>query len=157
MIILAIKPKPFANLFNERGFTLLEMLLAFSIFCVIVAFIPLSFQYLFQSKPIEKRVQSMEWEVFLSQFKKELRTSDDINVINEKIVLQKNNQLISYEKYGTNLRRRVDQAGHEIVLQKVKSLSIKRIKNGVDLTVTDLFDQTHSAPVRLFLDVGKEE
>lgn len=141
---------------NNSGFTMLEMLYAFSIFLLIISFFPLSFKYIFQNDPLDARTQTMEWAVFVNQLKKELRLSDGMTVSPNRIVLSKNGQAILYEVYGTSIRRRVDMKGHEVVLQQVKSVNFEQITDGVKVTVGDSYHQTHSATVHSYIELEEE-
>lgn len=135
---------------------MLEMLISFTIFLVIVAFIPLLFRTILDQQSIDKRLQRMEWEVFHSQLKKELRMSDGIS-INSKLTLERDGQSIIYEKYGQNIRRRVDLKGHEVVLQKVERVSYTSIRNGVRIDVKDVFGNDHTATIRSFLNLEEND
>ena len=53
-----------------------------------------------------------------------------------------------YEKYGSNIRRRVDLKGHEIMLQNIKAVTFEPIANGVRISVQDRFDQSESQVIR---------
>lgn len=138
---------------NNLGFTMLEMLYAFSIFLLIVAFIPLSFKFLFQNERFEARTQTMEWDVFINQLKKEVRLSDDVAVLSGRLILQKNGQEVLYEKYRTSIRRRVNFTGHEVVLQQIDSVQFNKLKDGVMITVEDMFNQSYSAKVYSYLQL----
>jgi competence protein ComGF len=122
---------------NNRGFTLAEMLVAFSIFCLLASFLPAMIHIFMNERPMEKRLQQMEWAVFISQIKKEMRMCQKITIVNQKIVLEKDGQMIVYEPYGGNLRRRVDQKGHEILLQNIHSLELEKLVNGVLIKLKD--------------------
>lgn len=132
---------------------MLEMLYAFSIFLLIVAFIPLSFKFLFQNERFEARTQTMEWNVFINQLKKEVRLSDDVAVLSGRLILQKNGQEVLYEKYRTSIRRRVNFTGHEVVLQQIDSVQFNKLKDGVMITVEDMFNQSYSAKVYSYLQL----
>lgn len=141
---------------NNRGFTMLEMLFAFSIFLMVVSFFPLVFNYFFKDEPFEARNKVMEWHVFVNQLKKEVRLSDEIVVFDDRIILIKIGQKIQFDKHGSNIRRRLDDKGHEIVLQQVKSIRFEPLKDGVRLTVNDLFNQEHTASFYSFLNLEEE-
>ncbi|MDF2904544.1 MAG: competence protein comGF [Bacillus sp. (in: firmicutes)] len=136
---------------NSNGFTLIEMLFAFSIFCTIVSFLPLSFRLILNEVPFEKRIQRMEWEVFTSQIKKEIRMSTNITVLNQTLLLQKDGQTIIYEKYGTNLRRRVDYKGHEILLQNVGTFQFEKIGNGIRVKLVDKYGHEYREDFQVFI------
>ncbi|MBN8200460.1 ComGF family competence protein [Bacillus sp. NTK034] len=124
---------------------MLEMLFAFSIFLMIVTFLPVSFNFLFQDWKMEARTQRLEWHVFINQLKKEIRLADSADISPVSIVLTIDGKSVIYEKYGSNLRRRVDMKGHEIVLQKLDRITFSSINGGIVINVSDSFDQEHSA------------
>ncbi|MBX9973009.1 prepilin-type N-terminal cleavage/methylation domain-containing protein [Cytobacillus firmus] len=140
-----IERKKSVKYFNNNGFTMLEMLFAFSIFLMIVSFLPVSFNFLFQDWKMEARTQRLEWHVFINQLKKEIRLADTANISPVSIVLTIDGKSVIYEKYGSNLRRRVDMKGHEIVLQKLDAITFSTFNGGVEINVSDNFDQKHSA------------
>lgn len=98
----------------------------------------------------------MEWHVFVQQLKKEVRLSEEIIVFNDRLILRRNGQSIQFDKHGTNIRRRVDEKGHEIVFQQVERIRFDKLKDGVRLTVNDLFHQQHTASFITFLDLEED-
>ncbi len=138
----------YTKIFNNKGFTIVEMIIAFSAFLFIASFIPLCFRLIYQDGFVEERLQSMEWEVFIGQAKKEIRMGKGIRVENNQLTFEKNGQSVLYERYGTNIRRRVDLKGHEIILQNIKSVTFEPIVNGVRISVQDRFDQSKSQVIR---------
>ncbi|MBT2726550.1 prepilin-type N-terminal cleavage/methylation domain-containing protein [Bacillus sp. ISL-75] len=129
---------------NENGFTLIEVLIAFSIFTTIIFFMTPVFQIILTNKDTEASLQAMEWEIFSSQIKKEIRLSTRAEVISGRLILTKDTETIQYEKYGTNLRRRVNSTGHEIILQNVSQYSFTILNNTVKTIVTDLRGKEYS-------------
>jgi competence protein ComGF len=143
------------EILNSRGFTLLEMLFSFSIFCIIVSFLPLLMRIMINDQPFEMRNQRMEWEVFISQMKKEVRLSNKLTVnTSQTLLLEKNGKTVIYEKYGTNIRRRVDYKGNEFLLQNVSFFQFERIVNGVRVKVTDIYGREYLEEVRIFIREG---
>lgn len=138
-------------LWNNGGFTLLEMLFAFSIFLVIVAFLPITYRQILDRSPVEIRIQKLEWEVFMSQIKKEVRMSDKIAVRNDRIILERDGSSILYEKYGTSIRRRVDFSGHEIVLQNIAEVRFSEIGNGAMILVRDSRGNEYTGSARSYM------
>ncbi|MEH7376389.1 competence type IV pilus minor pilin ComGF [Neobacillus drentensis] len=139
----SLKPK-FVGPLNEKAFTLIEVLIAFSIFTTIIFFMTPVFQIILTNKDTEASLQAMEWEVFSSQIKKEIRQSTRAEVISGRLILTKDTETIQYEKYGTNLRRRVNSTGHEIILQNVSQYSFTIINNAVKTIETDLWGKEYS-------------
>ncbi|WP_404329261.1 competence type IV pilus minor pilin ComGF [Mesobacillus maritimus] len=138
---------------NEKGFTLVEMLIAFMAFCMLASFFPLAIQTVASHKYLDQRNQRLEWEVFLSQVKKETRLSSQVTVLGDKLLLQKNGDTILYEKYGSNLRRRVNYTGHETLLQNVASVRFIKTTGGFSIYVQDLEQIEYSATIRSFISL----
>ncbi|WP_231507608.1 competence type IV pilus minor pilin ComGF [Bacillus sp. UNC41MFS5] len=134
----------FAGCLNDDAFTLIEVLISFSIFTTIIFFMTPLFQIILNNKDTEASLQAMEWDVFSSQIKKEIRLSSRAEVISNRLILTKEAETIQYEKYGTNLRRRVNSTGHEILLQNVSQYSFTLINNAVKIDVTDLRGRKYS-------------
>jgi len=136
------------KVFNNKGFTIVEMMIAFSAFLLIVSFIPLCFRLFYHDGFVEERLQRMEWEVFINQAKKEIRMGEGISVENNTLTFLKSGQSIKYEQYGSNIRRRVGLRGHEIMLQNIKTVTFEPVVNGVGISVQDQFDQSQSQVIR---------
>lgn len=136
---------------------MLEMLFAFSIFLLIVSFFPITMKFLLDNDQQDARTKSMEWHVFVNQLKKELRLSEGLAVTNNSLLLKKHGQDILYEKYGSNLRRRVDYKGHEVVFQGVKSFQFSQIQDGARLILTDSYNQAYSVSLYSYLSLEKED
>ena len=153
MKMYLVKRYKLTSLFNERGFTLVDMLLAFSIFLIIAAYIPLSINMIYRIGDVDDRIQRMEWEVFISQVKKEIRMSEhvEVDINNNRLLLLKDGRQILYEKYSSNVRRRVDTKGHEILLQNIETLSFEKVIGGVKISVQDVYDQNHTSVIRTLL------
>jgi competence protein ComGF len=137
---------------NEKAFTLLEVLFAFSIFTTIVFFMLPVFQIIVGHKDSSARLQEMEWDVFCSQVKKEIHISSNVEVISGRLVLTNNNETIYYEKYGSSIRRRVNSTGHETLLQNVSVVTISRIKNSVKIVVKDIWGREYSVMVHAYIE-----
>lgn len=149
MKISSARKKYFALRSRNGGFTLAEMLLTFSFFLLLLAFFPMGMDFLLQEGLSRKGVQKMEWEVFLSQAKKELRMCDKVLSTENGLSFTMNEQMITYKMFGSNLRRQVNERGHELILQEVKAASFERIKQGVKITVEDTFGTVYSAVIRM--------
>jgi competence protein ComGF len=137
---------------NEKAFTLLEVLFAFSIFTTIVFFIIPVIQISEDNKDTNGRLQEMEWDVFCSQVKKEIHISSKAEVISGRLVLTINNEIINYEKYGSNIRRRVNSTGHETVLQNVSLITFTRSNNSIKIFVKDIWEKEYSVAVHSYIE-----
>ena len=140
---------------NDRGFTLLEMLLSLLTFLLIASVLPVAMRSILDDGIVESGLRRMEWEIFSSQVKKEIRSADEMTVSPEKILMKIDGKVILYEKYGTSMRRRVDFQGHEILMQNLSGFQFERIEEGFELTATDLNGVQYSEKFQNFIQVGE--
>lgn len=140
---------------NDRGFTMLEMLFAFSIFCVISTFLPIMFQIIFNSHSVESRIQNMEWELFVNLLKKEVQAGESVEVVNGQLRIINGEEVSTYQKYQNILRKQVNGTGHEVVLQNVQSVSFARNAQSVTIVVETSFNQIKEATIFSFITKGE--
>jgi competence protein ComGF len=141
--------------FWNSGFTLVEALLGLAAFCLLAALLPISFQVLNKVEQGNSRLQTMQWEVFSSQIKKEIRMSQKINPQVNRLFLTRDSDSILYEKFGTNVRRRVNLTGNEILLQNVKNIRFDSIKNGTIVEVEDIWNKKYSFTTRAYITTSQ--
>jgi competence protein ComGF len=146
-----LKKKNAFNL-NSQAFTLVETLFAFSIFTILIFFISPIFHLILNNTDLKERLQIMEWEVFCSQIKKEIRMSDHAEVVAGNLVLTKDNQTIIYEKYNNVLRRRVNNTGHETLLQNVSQVEFTLLNNSISVYVKSKSGKEYTITIYSFLD-----
>lgn len=109
------------------------------------------------SKRQNAALQYMQWNVFCSQIKQEIHSSQRIQVVKEGLALTVDNQTISYEKFGSLLRRRVHFAGNETLLQHVSNVTFKILDKGVMISVEDLNGKDYTARFYSLLDWTSKE
>lgn len=102
------------------------------------------FQVILNYKDSRAELQWMEWEVFSNQLKKEIRQSTKGEINSGHLVLTRDTETITYEQYGTVIRRRVNSTGNEITLQNVSQYTFVIVNNAVKLTVKDLSGKVYS-------------
>ncbi|MDP4162831.1 MAG: competence type IV pilus minor pilin ComGF [Bacillota bacterium] len=140
------------NSFNHNGFTLIEALAALSVFLLIVFFMAPVFQIIMNNNDLKLKNQQMEWDVFCSQMKKEVRMGTKADVLNNSLFLTNGPDTIIYEKNGSNLRRRVNYTGNEIILQNVKEVVFTPLKNAIKVNVIDLMGKEYEVIVYSFIE-----
>lgn len=135
-----------------------EMLLAFSVFCLLASFIPIFFNILLQQGFSDERIQRMEWELFVSQLKKEVQKSDAVEVRNNQLILTEDEDIVSFQKLGMNLRRQVNYRGNEVVLQNLESITYEMAGQKVLIEAVDIYENTYKVGVYLFInkEMGKK-
>lgn len=150
--IFFILKKTFASLRNDRAFTLVEMLFAFWVFTIIVFFLSPLLSVLVQHNTPAKRLQAMEWDVFSSQIKKEIRMSTKAQVVNNRLILTEDTGSITIEKYENILRRRVNNTGHEVYLQNIAEVNFTLLPNTVRIAIKDLNQKEYTINIPSFLN-----
>ncbi len=140
---------------NNSGFTMAEMLLSLSLFCLLASLFPLFVAMILHQEPAKERIQHMEWELFLSQLKKEVHGCDFVVVANHRLVLAKDGEQISFQKIGQQLRRQKNFQGNEIVLQNLQSVNFHAKGKKVTVEAVDVYGNVKSAEIYLF--AGQED
>lgn len=107
---------------NSYGFTVMEAILVMFILSIIMMIFPLLFQTIIAITQSLQVAEDYEWNLFLIDLCHELQNVDEVVVFQERIHLLRENMLVTYERYGETIRRRVNNSGHEVVLQQVKQL-----------------------------------
>ncbi|MCT8138673.1 prepilin-type N-terminal cleavage/methylation domain-containing protein [Anaerobacillus sp. CMMVII] len=126
---------------KNMGFTLIEVLISFSIFLVICSLIP-QFMKLISHEP--KLLHHMEVSLFFQQLASDVDRAATVFVVNNTLYLnQANNEQVTYSMFQQRIRRQVNNKGQEIVLQNVSEVTFLKWKNGIDVIVKDLYQQTH--------------
>lgn len=136
---------------NNRGYVLAEMLLSFFIFMIILTLLLTPFRLILDKQFSERALQEMEWDVFILELKKETKLSQGISVSNNKLVLYVDGRVVTYEKYGSSIRRRVDSTGHEVALQGINKVDFIMQKNGFRVKVVDRFGMEKETSVISYL------
>ncbi|MFV8827927.1 competence type IV pilus minor pilin ComGF [Alkalihalobacterium sp. APHAB7] len=123
---------------NQRGFTLIEVIIAFTILLIIASIFPL----VIKSIPIlptpTEQPHKLQVELFFNQFSMEIREASEIEVTGDTLRLRKpDGAVISIEKYGKLIRRRVNYQGHDVFLRHVSSVSYQLVPHGVVVSIVD--------------------
>lgn len=122
---------------NQKGFTLIESLLSLYILTFVSSLIILLLSTLFFKTSVQS-IQPFELENFVIQSQNEFREINDWKV--EKNVIHmttKFDEHITYSLYNKLIRRQVDNAGHEVLLQNVSTFTCSSFENGIKMTITD--------------------
>lgn len=118
--------KKLTVLTEQSGFTLLEAIFSIFIITVIMSLLPLMYHWFSAIDRSLSPEEDFEWNIFLIQLRDELRTADSFRSgSKERIYLLKNRISIKYERHSWNIRRQVEDKGHEVVLQNVRKFEVK--------------------------------
>ncbi|QDZ78599.1 competence type IV pilus minor pilin ComGF [Priestia megaterium] len=142
---------------REKGFTLVEMLVSFTLFLIIVSFFPIIIPLAKQTYNPDFSMNEMEWEIFVNQLAIEYREAKEVGIHATTLTLKmENNQIITYERYEDKIRRRVDESGHEVVLQHIKSIMYEQQKERLLIRSTDGVNKVREETITTFLMLAHE-
>lgn len=132
---------------REHGFTFIEMLLCLSLLLLLAILAP----HVFPKVSTEKKFLDFEWALCLEQMQMEFREASVVKTFPNKLFLQKNDgQVITFEKSGNQIIRRVDEKGYEIILQHITSVTFELQSLSLRVHVIDMDMQTHSGMITRF-------
>lgn len=125
---------------DSSGITLLEVLITIFIFTTLVSILPIVFSIWNQPKTVA--ITYEEKVLFTSQLQLDYRTSTSAWINGSGTILYfrrlSDNAIVQYELYQDKIRRRVNSSGHEVFLQNVKKLNLKKCNYGIELTITGM-------------------
>jgi competence protein ComGF len=105
---------------NGNGFTLVEALIALTVFMTCAASFPLLYDAAYRVVETSKSEKNTEWEIFIVQLRNELHQSSNWYVSAGKLNYGVNGSITSISQYEDKLRRQINGEGHEVMLQNVK-------------------------------------
>jgi competence protein ComGF len=122
-------------LLNNKGFTLLDALLSFFVFSIISLSFPLIMKGFETIKSDSIPPRYYEWNLFSESLGNEVWDTGDIMVSPERISFEKEGEWITYERYQNSMRRKVNDRGHEVVLQSIHSIAFSEVPQGIKVKV----------------------
>ncbi|AXM89836.1 competence protein comGF [Anoxybacillus ayderensis] len=121
---------------KEKGFTLIEILMSLTVFFIILSLLTTAFHLSWSYTTKRGNFHYFEWVVFIQQAKIELRESKDVHIYGTTIQFDKwTGERVTYEKYETIIRRRVNATGHEMMLQFIQHISYEKEQTGIRIRV----------------------
>ncbi|WP_051529917.1 competence type IV pilus minor pilin ComGF [Anoxybacteroides tepidamans] len=139
---------------QNRGFTMIEMLIV--LFCVllVLSFLPMLLDIHWLQTDKSRRFNQLEWQVFVQQLKREIRESTQLQSSGAVLYAYKpTGEKVSFEKYGTVIRRRVNNEGNETVLQAVSDVRYEVKEKGVRIHVLTLEGRQYTAFISTFFPI----
>ncbi|WLR43919.1 competence type IV pilus minor pilin ComGF [Bacillus carboniphilus] len=139
------------NLLYDEGYTYAHLLLNLLITSIILSSLLILFPYLKQITALSTDVQPFEWNVFLQQVQREMIGGKELSVDTTSFTFYDvTGEKITIEKYGNIIRRKVNNSGHDIMLQRINGFSCEKVKNGVILKVSNERGTEYEATIRLY-------
>lgn len=119
---------------NNKCFTLLEALVGIFVMGVLL-YLCMNFIIILNDNQ-DYSYAKEETTLFISQVQEDFLSSVKVNVKKEQLkFITYNKDKITYEVDKDRLVRKVEGKGYEIVLSSVSSLSFKRVKNNVEVSI----------------------
>ncbi|SDY55277.1 competence protein ComGF [Evansella caseinilytica] len=123
---------------SSAGMTMLELLISFAIFMIISSMVPLVFSCL--TKPDVQTISHEEQTLFFFQLQLDFRSSSDFWTNEQGTILfftrPADGAVIQYELYQDKVRRRVNNAGHEVFLQRVNDFQVQAEAFGISVEIS---------------------
>jgi len=128
-----IKP---ASETNNKGFTLLEVVICLAILIVVSSLLPILFLHLHQlNETMEENIYE-EWDLFVIQFRNEVKLHQIQHIEPKRLTLvNQTGHSIVFSLYGNLLRRQVNGAGHEVYLTGINELNFTSVNQLLYLEV----------------------
>ncbi|MDN4525302.1 competence type IV pilus minor pilin ComGF [Fictibacillus fluitans] len=122
---------------KPNGFTLIETVVALSIFLLLASFSPLLIKVL--SPPAENRVPAEELESFYLSIGPLIREASQVTATGDRLNLTSDSgQQVTFSFYENKIRKQVNGQGHEIWLFSVKQFRPIITDSSVTLVITDI-------------------
>ena len=117
---------------KQDGFTMLNILFAFSVFLLLMSFFPLVMKVM----KTEITTTSYKVDLFFEQIRYDMVRAKELSISDGSLYLSmEDGNRIRYQKYNTNVRRQVNEVGNEILLQNVDNIQYEIVSNGVVVSV----------------------
>lgn len=120
---------------NDEGFTLLDALMSLLVFSIISLSFPMIMKAFVTIKSESVPPRYYEWNLFSESLRSELWGGVNIMVSPERFSFEKGGELITYERYQNSIRRKVNDRGHEVVLQSIHSITFSQVPQGVKVEI----------------------
>ncbi len=122
---------------RDNGFTLIEMLLNFSIAVVILTLFPLIIQNIMVFKSVSSDNYDINYELCLRDILSEIK-GKELSVLNGQLLAKdsKSGKTYSYLYNQSRIVRKVDGSGYVILQEKVRQAVFTKNINGIFLDIT---------------------
>ncbi|MFZ3577849.1 competence type IV pilus minor pilin ComGF [Virgibacillus sp. DJP39] len=120
-------------LVNQKGFTLLSMLLTVAMLFITIPFL----EYMTKSLSYTNNYTDLSYYQFFHFFRDDLIRSTNYTTYDQGIALSAvDGTIVTYEKYENVIRRQVNGTGHEVVIRGINSLNFESITYGIKTVIS---------------------
>lgn len=141
------------SLRNERGFTLLEVIIALAVTAGSVLLFSLALTQIGHARDKVNDDRQIEWHLFLNQLEYDLRDKTFIDSQPNRFRMQGHNETTgaletyTYSFYKDLIRRSVNGMGHQPMLMRARSFTVDQ--SGEQLKLNVVFDNEEAYTARL--------
>ncbi|EOP51218.1 competence protein ComG [Bacillus cereus] len=146
---------------KEAGFTLIEMIACFLLLSMFFLLLP-RLHIMGIENTHSKGLNDWEWDVFLGQMQLEFREvisgrkierENDWNILRFQL---RNDDEVTYEKVNSNLIRKVNMRGREVILQRIEAISYKLTPQLLYIRVKDIGGEIYEGVVVRYSEIEIE-
>lgn len=131
---------------HESGFSLLSVLFAITILFMFIPFIV----YLIKASFFTSYYEELSVGQFFHFMQDEFIMAERYEVNKNAVSLIVNDETVTIDKYGSNVRRQVNGTGHEIFLRDIKAIIFNQISYGVRIQITTLNGGVYEKTIRYY-------
>ncbi|MED0905370.1 competence type IV pilus minor pilin ComGF [Bacillus nitratireducens] len=146
---------------KEAGFTLIEMIACLLLLSMFFLLLP-RLHIMGIENTHSKGLNDWEWDVFLGQMQLEFREvisgrkierENDWNILRFQL---RNDDKVTYEKVNSNLIRKVNMRGREVILQRIEAISYKLTPQLLYIRVKDIGGEIYEGVVVRYSEIEIE-
>lgn len=145
---------------SEEGFTLIELLVTLSVTSVSVLLFSAALTQLITVRNQTNDDRQIEWHLFLNQLEYDMHDTVLMDVVSNRIRMREvkdgeiQSDVIAYN-LNTNKRyvRTRNGAGQQLMLMQIEAMSLKRIGNQIQISVTFQNGETYSGRIKVVENV----
>ncbi|PGO28511.1 competence protein ComG [Bacillus cereus] len=146
---------------KEAGFTLIEMIACLLLLAMFFLLLP-RLHIMGIENTHSRGLNDWEWDVFLGQMQLEFREvisgrnierENDWNILRFQL---RNDDEVTYEKVNSNLIRKVNMRGREVILQRIEAISYKLTPQLLYIRVKDIGGEIYEGVVVRYSEIEIE-
>lgn len=137
---------------NQKGFTLVESLMALVVNALVLLLVTGLFQTLYHvSRYFDIKEKNIEWHVFLNQVENDLEDKEILSVQRNEVQLKvlQSKEKVTYKPWGATLRRYRNETGYVPMLTKTKNTTFSKNANGFSIQTDFVNGQTMRGAIAL--------
>ena len=143
------------QLLNNKGFTLLESIIALLVFALCFSLFSLAVKQVQSIHNVQQSDRQLEWHLFLNQFEFDLKENKLEEVTKEQVVFNQyiektaGTERVSYKRNSQKLIRQVSSQGYQPMLMKLRTLNFTLNGNFLVIQVEFMNGEIYQSQINL--------